>query len=352
MKIKIIICIMIIITNINAQSYHSSESDIPSLKEVFKNYFMFGSGAIGSKKYVEDDNYKRFILKHYNTLNINTFYPIRVHPKEGVYNFDTSDLIVDFAVKNNLYPRGHVLVWYNEKGGIGGQWMLKDKTGNSLSRDEALKNMEDHIKTIVGRYKGSVKAWDVVNEAIDVKESDSIRKCLLKDVIGPDYIEKAFIFAHEADPDAKLFYNDYNEYEPKKRDAIYKMLKLFKAKGIPVNGLGMQMHIKLNKPTLEELDSALALYSTLGLDINITEMDVDMNPSNELTVFTDKMNDELAERYSQIFTVLKKYSRSIKAVYTWGIDDGFHGLRQIRKRERTGHYCSMKTLSQKKHFGA
>ena len=212
--------------------------------------------------------------------------------------------------------------------------MLQDSLGHPLTRDQALARLKKHIQAIVSRYKGKVWAWDVVNEAVDVNEPDHIRDCLFKQVIGPDYIEKAFIYAHEADPEAKLFYNDFHEYEPQKRDAIYALLKSLKDKGVPVSGIGMQMHINLVHPTVEELENTIKLFSTLGLDIHITEMDIDMNPKGDKSIFTDDMKIKEAEKYKAMFVVFKKYSNSIKAVYTWGIDDSGTWLKTNKKTKR------------------
>ena len=309
----------------------SSEREIPSLKKVFEKNFLIGSGAMHPKKYLSE-RYFPLIIKNYNTLTINTFYPAIIHPKEGLFRWKDSDYAIEFAVKNNLKIRGHVLVWHKE--GIGGQWMLKDSSGVSLGRDAALAKMKEHIQTIAKRYRGKVWAWDVVNEAVDVKEVDNIKKCLLKEVIGPDYIEKAFLYAHEADPEAKLFYNDFNECNPRKREAIFKLIKSLLEKGIPVSGLGMQMHTTLERPSIEELEKAIELYSKLGIDIHITEMDIDMNPEGNLTVFTDELNRKQAERYKEIFSVFKKYNKFIKAVYTWGIDDSLTWLKDNKSQKR------------------
>ncbi len=329
MRRVIIITVIIIISvlmaiTISGQIKNAFEEDIPSLKEVFQKNFLIGSGDMREEKYF-NERYFDFIKKHYNTLNINTFYPAAVHPREGVYKWNESDEVVEFAMKNKIRIRGHVLVWHKE--GIGAQWMLKDKFGKPLERDEALKKMKEHIQSVVSRYKGKVWAWDVVNEAVDESEPDYIRNCMLKEVIGADYVEKAFIFAHEADTGAKLFYNDNNEWDPQKREAIHKFLKSLIEKKIPLHGIGMQMHISLNIPDISEIEKAVVLYSGLGIDIHITEMDIDMNPMGNLTMFTEDMKIKEAQRYKELFNLFKKYDKSIKAVYTYGIDDSVSWLK-------------------------
>lgn len=332
MILRIIIVILILTsTALNGPIASSYENDIPSLKDVFQKNFLIGSGDIRTDKYF-DERYFEFIKKHYNTLNINTFYPSDIHSKEKVYKWNESDEIVDFAEKNKLFIRGQVLIWHKEEPGV--QWMFIDRTGKTLSKDVVLEKMKEHIQTIVSRYKGRVWAWDVVNEAVDISEQDKLKSCMLKDIIGSDYVEKAFIFAHEADPDAKLFYNDFSVSVPEKRQAIYDLLKSFIDKKIPVHGIGMQMHLGLNIPNILEIEKTIELYSKLGLDIHITELDIDMNPIGKMPLLTEDMKVKQAERYKELFDLFKKYDSFIKAVYTFGIDDSKTWLKTYNEEKR------------------
>ena len=172
-----------------------------------------------------------------------------IHPAENEFNWKDADIIVDFAQKNNLKLRGHTLCWHNQAPG----WMFKDADGQNVSKDVLLKRLKDHINAVVSRYKGKIYAWDVVNEVIVDDDSKYYRESLWYKICGEEYISKAFEYAHEADPNALLFYNDYNTESPGKRDRIYRMLKDLLAKKVPIHGIGLQGNWSIFRPTEHEL---------------------------------------------------------------------------------------------------
>lgn len=189
-------------------------------------------------------------------------------PGPDVFDFAQADAIVDFATANKMQMRGHNLVWYNQLP----SWV---KSGN-FTRDQLLDVMRKHISGVMGHYRGHILAWDVVNEA--VADDGSLRQDLWLNVIGPDYIEQAFRFAHDADPQARLYYNDYGgEGTGRKADAIYALVSDLKNKGVPIDGVGLQMHVGIGPreaPQPDDVSANMDRLAALGLDVQITEMDV------------------------------------------------------------------------------
>src|SRR5689334_13368376 len=171
-----------------------------------------------------------------------------------------------------MFVIGHTLVWHSQVP----PWVFQDAQGQPQTRDALLARMKDHIDTVVGRYKGRIKGWDVVNEALN--EDGSLRETPWMKIIGPDYIEKAFQYAHEADPAAELYYNDYNLDYARKREGAVRLIKSLQAAGIPVHAIGSQEHLKLNTPTAAEVDSSIRAFAALGVKVNMTELDIDLLP--------------------------------------------------------------------------
>lgn len=191
-----------------------------------------------------------------------------LQPSQGKFSWSEADELVNFAESHAQRVHGHTLVWHRQIP----SWL---ETGN-WSREELLQILREHIFTVVGRYKGRVQLWDVVNEAMD--EDGSRRPSFWQRVIGPDYIEKAFGWAHEADPIAILIYNDYNAEDlGVKSNAVYEMLRDLKAQGVPVHGVGFQMHVTVGQlPTVKDFQANLKRLAGLGLELHVTELDVRM----------------------------------------------------------------------------
>ncbi len=189
-----------------------------------------------------------------------------IHPQPDQYAFEGGDMLVDFAEEHGMKVRGHTLVWHQQLP----DWV----TSRDWTRDELIQVLRDHITTVVGHYRGRVAAWDVVNEAIS--DGGGMRHTIWSKVIGPEYIEMAFQWAHEADPDALLFYNDYSgEGLGPKSDAIYELVQGLVQRGVPIHGVGLQMHVPLTGyPPPQALAVNMERLSQLGLRVHITEMDV------------------------------------------------------------------------------
>ena len=228
-------------------------------------------GAAAAPEYIRrDPQYASTLGREFSALtpeNTMKFGPLE--PTQGTFQFDDADFLVNFAEANGMQVRGHTLVWHNELP----QWLL----GGNFTREELIAIIREHISTVVGRYRGHVYAWDVVNEAID-DQTGQLRGTIWSKGIGPDYIDMAFRFAREADPNAKLIYNDYGgDGLGKKSDAIYALVKGMKERGVPIDGVGLQSHFPLDGPPhAADVDANMKRLAALGLQVQITELDIRM----------------------------------------------------------------------------
>lgn len=291
--------------------------EIPSLKEVYKDYFLIGAAVSHNSIYT----YEELLKKHFNSLTPENQMKWEViHPALYKYNFDDADQIVDFAMKNGMRVRGHTLVWHNQTP----PWVFAG------TKEEVLQRLKDHIKEVVGHYKGKVYAWDVVNEALSDNPSEFLRKAPWYDICGEEVIEKAFIWAHEVDPDAKLFYNDYNLEDPVKREKAYKLVKKLKDKGVPIHGIGIQGHWTLSWPTPKMLEDSIKRFSELGVEIHITEFDIsiyyDRYENNNFRVPPADRLERQAQLYKEAFEILRKYKNVVTNVTFWGVADDYTWL--------------------------
>jgi endo-1,4-beta-xylanase len=302
-------------------------ASLPSLAKVYEGKFKFGFGGVHdtlvrSKLLQTNSVMEQIVVKHSNIININCFYAGSVHPSNGVWKWNNCDNLLALADKNPSWKkRAHVAFWpFNDSASLNLEWMLTDSNGKIVSRDQAIALLRDHITTMMTRYKGRFEYWDIVNEAVDYSQPDGIRTGLWKDAIGSDLVEVAYTIAREADPSAKLFYNDFNEWVPAKREAIYSMVKKLKDKGL-IDGIGLQQHVKLTYPTAALIDTAISRYAELGLEIHVTELDVEVNPDGIFTELTPDLSTALADRYKELFAVYAKYPGILTAVMTWNVTD-------------------------------
>ncbi|HET9430656.1 MAG TPA: endo-1,4-beta-xylanase, partial [Chitinophagaceae bacterium] len=205
------------------QAQKAETEDTRGLKDYYKDYFTIGVAV--SQRALKTDE-ARLILDQFNSITPeNAMKMGPIHPRENEYYWRDADSIADFAKRHNLKLRGHTLCWHNQTP----RWLFTDSaTGKQVSREVLLQRLRDHITTVVKRYKGTIYAWDVVNEVISDKPGEYFRESLFYKICGEDFVAKAFQYAHEADPDALLFYNDYNEINPVKREKIFKLVKSLK----------------------------------------------------------------------------------------------------------------------------
>jgi endo-1,4-beta-xylanase len=303
-----------------------------SLKDAFKDCFRVGV-ALNERQFTEQDtNGAALVKRQFNAVSPeNVMKWERIHPRPGPdgYDFEAADRYLEFGEKNGMFIVGHTLVWHSQTP----RWVFRGEGTNAVTRDELLQRMRDHIHTVVGRYKGRIKAWDVVNEALS--EDGSLRKSPWYRIIGEDYIAKAFEYAHEADPAAELRYNDYSIENEPKRNGVIALVKKLQAEKIPISGLGSQTHANLTWPTAELVDSALTAFAELGLPISITELDVNAaqrgqrNQSADVAQNTqasggsvaEDANQKQTEQYASLFRVFVKHRKQIELVTFWGVTD-------------------------------
>jgi endo-1,4-beta-xylanase len=322
------------------------------LKYAYKNHFLIGS-AINRWQYSGKDSIGVEIIKRqFNSVTPeNDLKWESVHPKKGIYNFEPADQYVEFGEKNKMFIVGHTLVWQHQTP----KWVFEEENGKSVDRETLLNRMKDHIYTVMGRYKGRIQGWDVVNEALN--EDGSLRQSPWMKIIGEDYIEKAFEYAHEADPEAELYYNDYSLENKPKRDGAVRLLKKLKEKGVFVSGIGDQMHAKMDWPDTSQIDSMLVDFENIGTKVMITELDINVLPyknisrSADVTLnfkvdeklnpykdgLPDSVNIALANRYADIFKVLVKHQNIVERVTFWGVRDSDSWLNNWPIRGRTDY---------------
>ena len=308
-----------------------------TLKDALKDKFLIGV-AMNEAQITEADSSSVAIIKnHFNSITAeNCMKSEELQPVEGEFNFKLADQFVKFGEENNMYIIGHTLVWHSQAP----KWFFTDATGKDVTREVLIERMKNHIFTVVGRYKGKVKGWDVVNEAIE--DDGSWRKTKFYNIIGEDYIKLAFQFAHEADPDADLYYNDYSMSHEGRRNTVVKMVKDLKSQGVRIDGVGLQGHMDMVFPDLDEFEKSMLAFAETGVKLMITELDVTVLPRPGIDVgaeisasfeyqqklnpyaegLPDSVSIALNNRYNDIFKLFVKHSDILERVTLWGVYDG------------------------------
>ena len=293
-----------------------------SLKDAYKDYFMIGVAV--NQRNVTNAEQQALIKREFNSVTCeNDMKPEPTEPREGQFNWENADRIANFCRQNGIKLRGHCLMWHSQIG----QWMYNDNP----TKEVFYQRMKNHIQAVVSRYKDVVYCWDVVNEAMtdDKNAEDPYRQSAMYKLCGDEFIAKAFQFAREADPNALLFYNDYNECDPVKSKRIYEMVKKMKEAGVPIDGIGMQGHYNIYGPTEKEVDDAITLYKQIVKHIHVTELDIRVNEemggqlrfSREGVNVTDSVKQHLADQYARVFGVFRKHKDVIDCVTFWNLGD-------------------------------
>lgn len=321
------------------QPKQEAKDDTPKgLKDFYSDYFTIG---VAVSPWALKTDEAQLIRQHFNSITAeNAMKMGPIHPKENEYYWSQSDSIVAFAERNNIRLRGHTLCWHNQTP----DWMFKDEAGNTVSKEVLLQRLKDHITTVLSRYKGKIYAWDVVNEAISDKRDEYLRDSPWTTIIGEEFLAKAFEYAHEADPDALLFYNDYNEINPVKREKIIRLVTDLKAAGVPIHGIGLQGHWAVNEPSFTQLDSTLTDFAKTGLQLQITELDISVYPKEHQardrkaedydTTFTATKEQEQIGVYKRCFELFRKHKASISSVTFWNISDRSSWLDNFPVKDR------------------
>lgn len=325
----------------------------PTLRSVYKEHFLIGAALNTSQVTGRNPRAAEIAARQFSSVTAeNDMKWQSVHPERGRYRFENADAYLEFAGKHDMKVIGHTLVWHSQTP----DWVFKSPGGGDATRDELLALMKEHITTVAGRYKGRVLGWDVVNEALSDGGPDILRDSPWRRIIGDDFIDHAFRFAREAAPDAELYYNDYSLENPRKRANCVTLVGGMLERGVPIDGIGTQSHFHLNHPPLEDIEKTIADFAALGLKVMVTELDVDVLPNRgyggadisrreqaapELNPFTDglpaNMQELLAQRYADIFSIYLRHREAITRVTFWGLDDGSSWLNGFPIRGRTNH---------------
>jgi endo-1,4-beta-xylanase len=295
----------------------SAQAQVPALKTVYADYFPIGVAV--HPRMMDPGAEAELIKTHFNSLtaeNVMKMGPIQ--PEEGKFAWENADKILAFAQANQLKLRGHTLCWHQQTP----KWFFT-KNGQEVSKEELLQRLKTHIFAVVGRYKGQIYAWDVVNEAVSDTGSTLFRDSPFYKIVGEEYIEKAFEYAHQADPDALLFYNDYSTENPAKREKIYLLLQRLLAKKVPIHGMGLQGHYSLKNPSAAALEESITRFAALGLKIQVTELDVSIYDWEEKQqkVMTQELANQQAQHYKMLFEVFRKHRDKLTGVTFWNLSD-------------------------------
>lgn len=306
------------------------------MKEAYQDRFLIGAAINVDQSEGRDTAGVAVLKEHFNSITAeNCMKSMYLQPAEGVFFFDEADAFVEFGEANGMHIVGHTLVWHSQAP----EWFFSDEEGNDVSREVLIERMRNHIHTVVGRYKGRIHGWDVVNEAL--LDDGSYRETQFYNIIGEEYIPLAFQFAHEADPEAELYYNDYAMAGEGKRNGAIALVKSLQENNIRIDGIGMQGHMGMDYPDIGEFEKSLVAYSELGVTVMITEMDITLLPfpSSEVTAevsmsfeYQQEMNpyaeglpeavrDSWEKRYTDYFGLFLKHADKVGRVTLWGVSD-------------------------------
>lgn len=312
----------------------AKSNELLGLKDVYQKSFAMGVAIPGPRMSPEEI---ALVKKNFSTLTPeNLMKPKYLQPEEGKFHFTDAEDFMTFAEKNQLGVNGHTLVWHNQTP----NWFFKEN-GQTASREKVLARMNQHISTVVGHFKGRIKSWDVVNEALDDDGNDNyLRKSPWFLAAGEDFIAEAFITARRADPEAKLYYNDYDIEKPNKREKALRLIRSLKAKKVPIDGIGIQAHWYLDGIHLKDIEDTILAFHAEGLRVAFTELDMDVVTQKEgdpfAADFPPGLSIKQAEQYAGIFRLFQKHADKIDRVTFWGLHDGQSWLNKA-PRKRTNH---------------
>ena len=328
MNVFAIACLVFI--SCNAQPGGTEKKQTPGLKDAFKDDFLIGTALSARQIEQKDPKATEVVLKHFNALTAeNNMKSMHIHPEWDRYDFVLPDLLVENAAKNGQQVIGHTLVWHSQ---------LPDYIRRNKSADSVKTFFKEHITTIAKRYDGKILGWDVVNEALN--EDGTMRKTIFLDILGPDYVTEAFRLAQQAAPNTELYYNDYNNEQPKKRAGCIELVKKIQAAGVRIDGVGIQGHWHLGKIPFKDIEESIEAYAALGLKVMITELDIEVLPRNfsgadvnqrmasdpsmnpYVNGVPDSVLQQQAKEYADLFALFLKHKDKITRVTFWGVNDG------------------------------
>ena len=335
-----------------------------TMREAFADKFLIGT-ALSTRQVMSKNEELQALIKNQFSAVVaeNCMKAESLQPEEGKFNFTDGDRLCDLAEKNGQVVTGHCLIWHSQAP----RWFFKDENGNQVSREVLIQRMKDHIYKVVGHFKGRVKGWDVVNEAIE--GNGEYRKSLYYRIIGPEFIRLAFQFAHEADPDAALYYNDYGMDSPGKREGVVRMVKDLKEHGCRIDAVGMQSHVGFNTP-LDEYEKSMDAFIAAGVKVMVTELDLSVLPwprgnygaavetnfdyKKAMDPYTDGLPADKAKEqddfYAKLFDIYLRHSKDLTRVTFWGVTDGDSWKNNFPVRGRTDYPLAFDRNMQPKPF--
>ena len=331
---------------------HSKVNDSVTLKDALKGKFYIGA-ALNSNHFRGIDTAGVSLIKHQFNAIVpeNCMKSMYIQPQEGVFSFEDADKFVEFGEQNGMWITGHCLIWHSQLP----NWFCVDENNENVSAEILKDRMKSHISTLVGRYKGRIHGWDVVNEAI--LEDGSYRKSKFYEILGEEFLPLAFQYAQEADPGVELYYNDYNEWHPGKVETVVRLIKKLKERGIRIDAIGLQAHIGMESPTIVEYEEAIKAYTNAGVYVMITEFDLSILPNSrsgigadisetaeyqkEINPYTEGVPDEAMQAWTNrmldFFNLFLKYQGNVTRVTTWGVSDNVSWKNNFPVRGRTDY---------------
>jgi endo-1,4-beta-xylanase len=323
-----------------------------TLKDALKGKFYIGTALNLQQISGKDVAGVNVIKQNFDAIVAeNCMKSMYLQPREGEFNFADADQFVTFGEQNGMWITGHCLIWHSQLP----RWFFVDANGNDVSPETLKARMKSHISTVVSRYRGRIKGWDVVNEAI--LEDGSYRKSKFYEILGEEFIPLAFQYAQEADPQAELYYNDYNEWYPGKRATVIRLIKTLKERGIRIDAIGMQGHVGMDGPSIAEYEQTISDYTNAGVKVMVTEFDLSILPpprhgvgadistnfayQKELNPYTESVPDSASaawtNRMADFFKLFLKYPGKVSRVTMWGVTDGGSWKNDFPVRGRTDY---------------
>jgi endo-1,4-beta-xylanase len=341
-------CSTLLLASCSNTKKATTTSGIPSLKETFKKDFLIGTALSAGQIEEKDSNAAKLVPYQFNAATPENIMKAEIiHPGWDKYNFDLADKLVAYAKKNDIKVTAHTLIWHSQTPAF--LRGMKDA-------DSVRQYFVNHITTVASRYDGKIYSWDVVNEALN--EDGTLRNSIFLQKLGDDYIVEAFRLAQKAAPHTKLYYNDYNIEQPKKRAGAIAIIKKIQAAGVRIDGGGSQGHWQVENPPMENIEQSIKEFSALGIQVAFTELDLSVLPNprgrnnsadisqtaqyNEsINPYTkglpDSVQQKLATAYANLFNLFLKYKDNVDRVTFWGVNDGQSWLNGFPVRGRTNY---------------
>lgn len=325
----------------------------PSLQQAYQPFFQIGTAVSLAQLQPSNQNQRDLIAQHFNSLTAeNLMKWEEIQPTEGNFVFDEADKLVAFAEQHQMWMVGHTILWHEQTPA----WVFQGPDGKPASKQLLLARLTKHIQTVVGRYQGRVQGWDVVNEALN--EDGSLRDTPWRKILGDDYIATTFALVHQADPKAKLYYNDYNLYKPEKRAGVLRIIQQLQQQQVPIHAIGEQAHYGLDSPKLQEVEDSINAFAAKGLDVMLTELEISvlpfppgMTPGADISQH-QQLQEQLnpyrkglpksieqawQQRYLELFSLLLRHHQKLQRVTFWGLDDGQSWRNNFPMRGRTDY---------------